>query len=82
MAKFNIDRKDFYFLNDAEHSERTKYRLTEIAELGMEMVGTGEFGIPGIMSGLYIEKVWRYSDKQFNEYLDWVKSLIKAPPTQ
>lgn len=75
MAKFNIDRDDLYLYK--EPKEITKNRLTEIAELGMEEVGTAEFGISGIMSGLYIEKVWNYSDKDWNEYIDWVKSLIE-----
>jgi hypothetical protein len=28
------------------------------------------------MSGLYIEKVWSYLDKDFREYMDWAKGLI------
>jgi hypothetical protein len=30
------------------------------------------------MSGLYIEKVWGYSDEDFTDYMDWVKGLIAA----
>ena len=28
------------------------------------------------MSGLYIEKVWSYSDEDFKGYMDWAKGLI------
>jgi hypothetical protein len=45
-------------------------------EIGMTEVGYGQFGIVGLMSGLYIEMVWNYSDEDFKSYIDWVKSLI------
>lgn len=77
MSKININRKDLYFHHDSEHEDRTRNRLIEISKLGMEEVGIAEFGIRGIMSGLYIEKVWRYGNKDWNEYIDWVKSLIE-----
>lgn len=76
-ANFDIDRYDLYLYNEPTLEKRTRDRLTQMAELGMEEVSTAEFGIYGVMSGLYIEKVWRYSDKEFDEYMDWVKSLIK-----
>lgn len=70
-----IDSPDLYLHNKPELKERTKSRLTEISELGMELVGVAEFGIKDVMSGLYIEKVWHYSDKDWKEYIDWVKEL-------
>lgn len=73
----NVDRKEFYYSLNQDIKERTRNRLIQMNELGMELVGSGQFGIPEIMSGLYIEKVWNYSDKDFDEYLDWVKQLIK-----
>lgn len=57
--------------------ERTKKRLIEISELGMTEVGEGQFGIEGVMSGLYIEMVWQYTDVQFKDYMNWVKELLK-----
>ncbi len=73
--KFNIDDKDLYHW-DKSRKDRTRKRLIEMAELGMENLGVASFGINGIMSGLYIERVWSYSDEDWNDYMDWVKSLI------
>ena len=77
-AKFNVDDNDFYEHSKPELKERTKKRLTEMAELGMKETGLGSFGYENIMSGLYIEKVWSYSDENFKAYIDWVKELIKT----
>lgn len=75
--KFDVNRMDFYLhASSAEGRERTLVRLTEIAEIGMEEVLTAEFGYRGVMSGLYIEKVWSYSDKEWNGYMTWAKGLI------
>ena len=71
---FDINNDDFYKYNKPK--ERTRKRLIEIANCGMQEVGIASFGVEGVMSGLYIEKVWSYSDKDFNEYMDWAKSLI------
>jgi len=75
--KIDIENEDYYEWNEPEKKLQTKNRLIQIAELGMEEVGIASFGIPNVMSGLYIEKVWNYSDKDFEDYLNWVKSLIK-----
>ncbi len=72
--KFNVDRKDFYKCNSQESNAKTKERLIEIADMGMEEVMTAEFGFKDIMSGLYIEKVWSYSNEKWKEYIDWAKS--------
>ncbi len=73
----NIGNTDFYEHSKPELKERTKKRLTEIAECGMSEVGIAHFGYKGAMSGLYIEKVWSYSDKDFIEYMDWARGLIQ-----
>ena len=70
-----IDRPDFYDCTKPQLRERTRQRLTQISDLGMIEVATAQFGIPGLMSGLYIEYVWNYSDDDFNGYLDWIKEL-------
>lgn len=75
----NINRSDLYLYDTPELKERTKNRLTEMNDLGMEESGTASFGLVGVMSGLYIEKVWRYSDEDWKDYMDWVKSLINKP---
>lgn len=74
--KFDVDRDDLYSYDKPK--ENTKKRLLQIAEMGMEEVGVAEFGVPGVMSGLYIERVWNYSDQQWNEYMEWAESLIKS----
>ena len=72
--KFDIDRKDLYEFDKSK--DRTKKRLTEMAEIGMEEVGTAQFGVKHVMSGLYIEMVWSYSDEEFDSYMKFVKGLI------
>jgi len=76
MSNFDIERKDLYEYNKPK--ERTRKRLTEMAECGMEETGIASFGYKGVMSGLYIEKVWGCSDKDFKDYMDWAKGLITA----
>lgn len=70
---FDISRPDLY---NGKFDERTRTRLTQILNLGMSEVSIAEFGAKGIMSGLYIERVWSYSDAEFSDYLQWAKSLI------
>lgn len=77
-TKFDINNNDFYEHSKPELKERTKQRLTEMAELGIEEVAIAQFGYKGIMSGLYIEKVWSYSDEDFKNYMDWAKELISS----
>lgn len=75
---FDIENEMYYEYNKPELRERTRQRLTEIAECGMSVVGYGQFGYEGIMSGLYIEMVWSYSDEKFKSYMDWAKQLINS----
>ncbi len=77
-TNFDIHDSDFYEFGKPHLKERTEKRLSEIAECGMTVVGDGQFGVRGVMSGLYIEKVWYYSDENFNDYMDWARGLIKG----
>jgi hypothetical protein len=74
LPRFDIEREDFY--EHGQPKERTRKRLAEIAECGMEEIGSAQFGYKGVMSGLYIEKVWSYSDEAFKDYMDWARGLI------
>ena len=74
---FDIERKDLYDYTKPKLKERTKNRLTEMAECGMEETGIASFGYKSVMSGLYIEIVWNYSDEDLRGYMDWVKELIE-----
>lgn len=76
VGKIDINRSDFYLYKNDDLNERTKNRLIQIAEMGLEEVMVAEFGIPGIMSGLYIEYVWRDSEEDWSEYISWINSLI------
>lgn len=75
-AHFDIEREDLY--EYGKPKERTRKRLTEMAKCGMEEIGVASFGYKDVMSGLHIEKVWSYSDKDFKDYMDWTKSLITS----
>lgn len=74
-----VDRRDFYLHGgQPETHEKTRARLTEIVNAGMTEVGVAEFGVRGVMSGLYIERVWNYTDDDWKKYMDWAKDLIKS----
>ena len=70
-----IDREDFYLYDRPDKKEETRNRLQTIQDIGMTEVGVAQFGIKDIMSGLYIERVWSYSDREFDDYIQWVKEL-------
>lgn len=74
MVKFDINRSNLY--EQGKPKEQTRKRLSEIAQCGMEELSLGEFGFRGLTSGLFIEKVWSYSDTEFNGYMNWTKELI------
>lgn len=77
-ALFDINRSDLYEHGAPDLEHKTRNRLIEIAECGMEEVGPAEFGYKGVMSGLYIEHVWNFSDEEFNDYMEWAKGLINT----
>ncbi len=76
--KFDIDRKDLYEFTKPELRLRTRDRLIEMAECGMEEFpeGGAQFQYTGVMSGLYIEKVWGLDCTNFKSYMGWAKGLI------
>ena len=72
--RFDPTRPDLYEYK--KPVERTRKRLLQIANMGMEEVSFANFGIAGVISGLYIESIWNDTDAQFESYLDWVKEMI------
>ena len=72
--KFDPDRRDLNCCQD--NPERTNQRLHRLAKMGLEESYDVSFGIQGVVGGLYIERVWRYSDEKFEEYLEWMQSVI------
>lgn len=74
----DVNKKEYYseYLYPGS-KDRTFKRLKEINDCGMTETGYGSFGCKGVMSGLYIEKVWDYSDESWNSYMNWARKLIK-----
>jgi len=72
-----INNEDFYEFDRPDKKERTMKRLTQIFMMGMKETGIASFGMPNVMDGLYIEKVWSYSDKAWDDYINWVVELTK-----
>lgn len=66
------NKKEFY---NGIDDERTKSRLKKIEKIGMEEVSYGEFGFKGITSGFYIENIWHFSDKEFEDYIKYCLTL-------
>lgn len=71
----DINKPDYYYGQNDINKVRIERRLRELNALGLSEVGYGEFGIPGLMSGLYIERVWNFNAVNWKNYIDWVKSL-------
>lgn len=59
-----------------ESNERTTKRLQELIDMGCEETGNASFGVRGKVSGLYIEKVWRFTDEEWTNHINWMKSVI------
>jgi hypothetical protein len=75
-VEIDIEDKIWYGKLLGYSNEITRERLIEIKAMGYKVCGVGQFGIPKITSGLYIEWVWSYDDKAWNLYINWVKTLI------
>lgn len=75
--EIKIDNRDYYEYDRPELEERTKKRLIQINEIGMIELGNGQFGIEGVISGLYIERIWSNDDVEWIDYIEWVKDVIK-----
>ena len=73
----DIGKSEYYEFNRPEFKERTNNRLIQIGEMGMKDLGNAQFGIKGIMSGLYIEMVWSKADVDWIEYVEWAQELIE-----
>lgn len=72
--KLNIFRKDLYEYD--KPIDRTRKRLIQMADMGMEEIGFASFGVCDIMSGLYVEYIWSYDDEKWDDYINWVKELV------
>lgn len=78
IKAIDVNRESFYGPNDETVNERTKQRLKRMIDCGMVEVERDNFGYDGILSGFYIERVWSYSDNDFDDYLEWAESLYKS----
>lgn len=73
--KIDTKEEKYYQPREKLLNQRTKKRLKEISDLGLEEVGIDQFGIKNIMSGLYLEKVWDYKEKDWVRYINWIKQV-------
>lgn len=71
----NIEYEDYYC--NKENVERTKERLIELSNLWLSSVWYGEFWIDKLLSWIYIERIWWYSDEKWLEEIVWIKSVIE-----
>lgn len=76
MIEINLKDRTFYLYECSEEKrEETRSRLQTLIDLGCSVVGYGEFGIKGVFSGLYIEKVWQSNKHEWDDYLTFIKKL-------
>jgi hypothetical protein len=73
---FDVDRSDLY--EQGKPKERTRKRLIEMAECGMEEIKTYYFGYKDVTNYVHIQVIWFCSDKDFSAYMNLAKSLIKS----
>tara|TARA_R110000803_G_scaffold144422_1_gene210278 strand:+ start:359 stop:607 length:249 start_codon:yes stop_codon:yes gene_type:complete len=73
--EIDLNKKGYYKYNISK--ERTKERLNELKGLGFKVIGDGTFGLDGILSGLFIERVWNNKAHEWKDYIDWCNRLIK-----
>ena len=72
-----IKFENFVFSHMGEESnERTTKRLQQLIDMGCEETGNASFGYEEAFSGLYIERVWEYSDERWDDYIGWAQGLI------
>jgi len=72
-----IDVEEFVFSHMGEESnKRTTERLNQLIDMGCTETGVASFGVEGVVSGLYIEKVWSYSKEDWDSYIEWMQSVI------
>jgi hypothetical protein len=73
----DIHKEEYYpFEANLDGRRIIRERLQQLAALGLEQVAPGQFGIDGVMSGLYIERVWNFSHQEFSEYVEWIKEKV------
>lgn len=71
-----IDIEHYVNLSYDKEKETTRARLQELINRGFDEVMTAEFGYEGIVSGLYIEKVWSMTDAEWDDYVEWALSVV------
>jgi len=74
--KFDIRRPDFYKNINISFNNLTRMRLIDMAEIGLEEIEKGEFGIPNFARGFFIEDVWNIKSDIYHEKIKYMKNLI------
>lgn len=75
-TEINVDDIDFYEHDNSDLNKRTRNRLNQIKELGLTEVGIAQFGVPQVLSGLYIEMIWNYKEFDWLEYIRFIEETI------
>ena len=57
----DINKEEYYKI--PHEKETTRFRLMQLNEMGLSEISEGEFGIPDVISGLFVENLWNWSDK-------------------
>ena len=57
--------------------QEQKKRLVELYNRDFDVVGLGHFGYKNVLSGLYLEMIWNYSDEEWKEYIEWANTVVK-----
>lgn len=70
-----VNEKSFY-CKDYQTDEVMRARLQQLEQMGVEIVGYGELGIPGHMSGMYIERVWYADAARWEEEIKWIQGIL------
>lgn len=75
MSEINIDNFVISHMSQ-ESNDRTRERLQQLIDIGCTENGIGCFGYEGVVSGLYIERVWNMTNSAWDEYIEWMQGLI------
>ena len=74
--EINVDNREYYEFGKPEKDDQTKSRLLGMKKMGMIDFGNFQFGVDGVVSGIWIERVWSFSNKDWKSYMEWAQSVI------
>lgn len=75
--EIDVDEKDYIEFGKPELKERTRDRLSQMKDMGMVAFHNAQFGVEGLLSGIWLEYVWADSDEDWDSRMEWAESLIE-----